>query len=624
MSEKKHLIYIPSTLKDIREHMTPADFVSTESIRKYVRDRMQRVASNIPIDVVYDTVNYTDGKEIHLNPYRAAECTRSNFDALLMLLGNALHETLHIVHTDFEACHRYHIGYINGKKILYSSGDYFLYRKLLSDIMEDCAVEFWGRREYPGTLKKSLEFAGAVHYQNRPDLIAMAADGARPVEILFSAMTVFGLMDIVPEFPPDMPEIETMFRECQPYLKAARIAQKTADRCKVANDIFEILRPVIDQCIDAGEKGPVFQPIQPSTHNRFNRQKQNFDRFRKVILDQYDIRRDMERLTEAAAKDEYDRKIDRRYSDQLVMSISNLQEEGLGPLHNTIEIEYIQSDLAKFATYREAYTRRVARLTPKIKLLLKGLLAVVQREQDDTIRGLYAGNRYREPFRVDKKCCAYRKALSDEADLFIYVLVDASGSMGVVSEYVKDALTMFYEVCKKMEVPITIVAHTASGNTVSIRTLVDANMRSGDNTGIEGYEVSGGTRDGVALACAAEYLKFRKEAQKIVIAISDGEPWHTCDLEITPELLHMARISGLRPVDAREFFREYSNYSSADVKTMIRSRDIHPIGIALAPTMDLANLLNRNLKALYPESFATDIDHLAKKLAKVLEKYLYD
>ena len=181
---------------------------------------------------------------------------------------------------------------------------------------------------------------------------------------------------------------------------------------------------------------------------------------------------------------------------------------------------------------------------------------MVQREQDDTIRGLYAGNRYREPFRVDKKCCAYRKALSDEADLFIYVLVDASGSMGVVSEYVKDALTMFYEVCKKMEVPITIVAHTASGNTVSIRTLVDANMRSGDNTGIEGYEVSGGTRDGVALACAAEYLKFRKEAQKIVIAISDGEPWHTCDLEITPELLHMARISGLRPVDAREFFRE--------------------------------------------------------------------
>ena len=149
-------------------------------------------------------------------------------------------------------------------------------------------------------------------------------------------------------------------------------------------------------------------------------------------------------------------------------------------------------------------------------------------------------------------------------------------------------------------------------------------MRSGDNTGIEGFEARGGTRDGVALSCAAEYLKFRKEAQKIVIAISDGEPWHTCDLEITPELLEMAKTARLRPVDAGDFFREYSNYSAADIKSVIRSREIHPIGIALAPTMELANLLNYNLKALYPESFATDIDHLAKKLAKVLENYLYD
>ena len=141
--------------------------------------------------------------------------------------------------------------------------------------------------------------------------------------------------------------------------------------------------------------------------------------------------------------------------------------------------------------------------------------------------------------------------------------------------------------------------------------------------GIEGYEVSGGTRDGVALACAAEYLKFRKEAQKIVIAISDGEPWHTCDLDITPELLHMARISGLRPVDAEEFFREYSNYSATDVKTMIRSRNIHPIGIALAPTMDLANLLNHNLRTLYPESFATDSGFIWRKNSPKYWKNIY-
>lgn len=624
MSRNRYLVYIPSILKSVQEHMTPAEFVSTEAVRKYIEGRMLRVTSNIKIEIIYDDINYTDGKEIHLNPYQAAEYTRSNFDALLMLLGNAFHETLHVIHTDFEACHKYHIGYINGKKILYSSGDYFLYRKLLSDVVEDCAIEFWGKREYPGTLKKSLEFADAVHYGNRADLETMHRDGARPIELLFSAMAVFGVMDIVPVFPFELPELKEMFDECRPLLTAARIAQKTADRCRVADDIFQIIRPVIEQCMEEGERCPVYQPIQPSTHNRFNRQKQDFDTFRKVRLDQYDIRLDMERLTEAAAKDEYDRKIDRKYSDQLAWSISKLQDGGLGPLHNTIEVEYIQTDLARFASYREAYNRRVVRLTPKIKLLLKGLLSVIQREQDDTVRNLYAGNKYREPFRADKKCCAYRKALSDEADLFIYVLVDSSGSMGTVSEYVKDALTMFYEVCKKMDVPITIVSHTANGNVVTIKTLVDANMRSGEYTGIEGYEVQGGTRDGVALSCAAEYLKFRKEAQKIVIAISDGEPWHTCDLEITPELLYLARMLGLKPTDAGEFFSEYSNYSAADVKTVIRNRGIHPIGIALAPTMELANLLNFKLKKLYPESFATDIDHLAKKLAKVLEKYLYD
>ena len=40
MSEKKHLVYIPSILKSVQEHMTPADFVSTESVRKYVQARM--------------------------------------------------------------------------------------------------------------------------------------------------------------------------------------------------------------------------------------------------------------------------------------------------------------------------------------------------------------------------------------------------------------------------------------------------------------------------------------------------------------------------------------------------------------------------------------------------------
>ncbi len=620
-------IYIPSILKTVREQMTPSDFVTAESVRKYIQNRMNRVTNNIPADVLYnfdDITAYTDGKEIYVNPFLAAENTGNNFDALLMLIGMAFHETLHMVHTDFNVCYRYHFGYINGEKILYNSNDYYLYRHLLSDICEDCAIEYWGKREFPGTLKKGLEFADTIFYSKRPDLKTMYRNGAKPAEVLFSALEVYGVMDIEQEFPLELGSMRSMFRECIPALKAARLAPKTSDRCEAADEMFGIIRPLIDDLLADEEKCPVFNPIQPSTHNKFNLQLQHFQSYRKLRLDKYDLKLDMEYLTDAAAKDVYDARIDRSYADQLDLSISKLEDEGLGPLHNTIKIRYVQSDPVLFIKYREAYSRRVLRLTPKIKLLLKGLLAVVQREQDDTVRKLYAGNKYIEPFRADKKSCAYRKALSDEADLFIYVMVDSSGSMGTVSDYVKDALTMFYEVCRRMDVPITITAHNTNANIVTVRTLVDAGIRSGDSTGIEGFEPEGGTRDGVALSCAAEYLKFRKETQKIVIAISDGEPWHTCPLEITPELLNMAKAAGVKPSEASEFFSEYSNYSAADIKNIIWSRNIHPIGVALAPTMEMANLLNIKLRALYPESFATDIDHLAKKLSKVLEKYLYD
>lgn len=628
MIKNKHLVYIPSTLKSVKEHMTPGEFLATEAVRKYIQKRMLQVTSNIPIKIIYDDLNYTDGREIHLDPYQAAQFTDSHFDALFLLLGIAFHETLHVVHTDFELCHKYNaVGSINGKKIMYSSGDYYLYRKILCDVVEDCAIKFWGKREYPGTLRKSLEYTDNFYYEKRPDLTDMAKHGARPIELLFSAFVVFGVMDIIPQFPSGFSEVENMFNECKPILTAARIAQKTPDRCKLANDIFEIIYPVITRCMDNGEKCPVFQPIQPSTHNRFDRTNSNVNTFRRTILDRYDIKPDLAPLMDAAAKNKYDRDIDDEYCSKLLKNISKFEQHGLGPMHNTIKIKYIPADVDLFASYKEAYQRRTIRLTSKVKFLLKDLLSVIQKEQDDTIGRLYAGNRYKEPHRVDKKSCSYKNALSDPADLFIYVLVDASGSMGFISEYVKDALTMFCEVCKTMDIPITIASHTANGNLITMKTLVDANMRSNENTGIEGFEVQGGTRDGVALACAVEYLKFRQETQKIIIAISDGEPWHTCDLKITPELMQMSKRAGLKSEneeDAKEFFREYSNYSATDIKFVIRSRGIYPIGIALAPTMDEANLLNSKLKKLYPESFATDIDHLAKKLSKVLEKYLYD
>lgn len=625
-------IYIPSALRSVKEQMTLLEFIRTESVRSYLQRQMNKVTNNIPVEIVFDSEIFTNGKEIHINPYLAAEYTDNRFDALLMLTGVAFHEALHVIYTDFNVCHRYYFGgYINGEKVLYADYNYYLYRRLISDICEDAAITFYGNREFSGTLTQGMDYANRLFFERRPSLTDMYNNGAKPFDLLMSALEVFAVMDEELDFPDEtdgeMEEIKAIYRECLPLVKAARIAQKTSDRCKVADDLFLVMRPVIERLLVSEEKCPVFDPVQSSTHNKFNIKFHNVDHYRKPHIGKVDLERDLDGIIDEAVKDEYDRHIDERYYSDLSERIDKLRHGGLGPLHNTIGIECTQPDPKLLTVYRELYNDRVIRLRYKIQLLLKGLLSVLQKEQDDTIGKLYAGNRYTQPFRADKKCCSFRNALSDPADLFIYVMVDASGSMVTLSDYVKDALTMFYEVCRKMNIPITIVAHNTDGNSVTLKTLVDANLRRVDDlggAGIEGFEASGGTRDGVALMYAAEYLRFREESQQLVIAISDGEPWHSCKLDITPELMQKAKILRLRPENEEVFFNEYANYSSADIKHTIWSRNIHPIGVALAPTLEQANALHKKLRSLYPESFAADIDHLAKKLAKVLEKYLID
>ena len=40
--------------------------------------------------------------------------------------------------------------------------------------------------------------------------------------------------------------------------------------------------------------------------------------------------------------------------------------------------------------------------------------------------------------------------------------------------------------------------------------------------------------------------------------------------------------------------------------------------------MEDAQKLNENIKGLYPESFATDLNHLAKKLSDLIGKRMFD
>ncbi len=650
---KKFFNYRPKVLESITESMRPRNFVETDSVRKYLQARAVRVTSDSEVTVVYDKENYTDGKKIHVSPVEAARYAETHEEALMMLAGFVFHEALHIIKTDFDIYEEYKMGHFDGKILPEPLPKYSSYRINILSIVEDGAIEEWGKKEYPAFLKQSIDFANEVSFAHRKSLTEMYEERVHPIDILYEAFTSYIIMGEDPEFPPDLEGYETLYYECRPLLARAKHMDSAKERCRIAEDIFQKIKPVVVKELGKSDHFSVYMPAKPSKHEAFDPKKQLEAQAAKAAVDaavaqggteapaQKQLTKDemlemlvpagddeegftLEELLGAAARDIYDKEIDEEYSNQLVLNIDKMNSTSLGAMHNTIKVKFTSAEPSEYDQYYAEHRRRVSRLRPKIKILQKSILSVIQREHDTTVRNLYAGNQYREPFRADKKCCAIRKDLSDEADLFIFVLVDASGSMTPEIETIKDALTMFSEVCRSLSLPITVMTHMASANKVTINTLIDGNMRKNTFAGIETFTTGGGTRDGVALMSVAEYLKTRRETQKILIAISDGQPWHTCQLEMNDELYAIAAGAGVSASDAKEFFSEYSNFSNSDIRNVIRKTGIRPVGVALAPTMEDAQKLNENIKGLYPESFATDLNHLAKKLSDLIGKRMFD
>lgn len=648
---KKFFNYRPKVLESITESMNPRAFIETESVRKYLQARAARVASDSEVTVVYDKENYTDGKKIHVSPVEAARYAKTHEEALMVLAGYVFHEALHIIRTDFDIYEEYRMGHFDGKILPEPLPKYSSYRINVLSIIEDGAIEEWGKKEYPAFLKQSIEFANEVSFSHRKSLTQMYEERVHAIDILFEAFTDYMIMGVDPEFPADMEGHETLYYECRPLLARAKRMDPAKERCRIAEDIFQKIKPVVVKELGKSDHFSVYMPAKPSKHEAFDPKKQLEAQEARAEEEEQAAKRPqeankkltkdelmemlvpvgageegftIEELLGAAARDIYDKEIDEEYANQLILDINNMNRTSLGSMHNTIKVKFTSADPEEYEQYYAEHRRRVSRLRPKIKMLQKSILAVIQREHDTTTRNLYAGNQYRQPFRADKKCCAIRKDLSDEADLFIFVLVDASGSMTPEIETIKDALTMFSEVCRSLSLPITVMTHMASANKVTINTLIDGNMRKNTFAGIETFTTGGGTRDGVALMNVAEYLRTRRETQKILIAISDGQPWHTCQLDMNDELYAIAAGAGVSAADAKEFFSEYSNFSNSDIRNVIRKTGIRPVGVALAPTMEDAQKLNENISGLYPESFATDLNHLAKKLSDLIGKRMFD
>lgn len=633
MQEKeKRLNYVPAVLNSIEKNMTSLDFISSEAVQNYLEHHARLITGNNDVNVVFRDYpyTYTDGESIVMSPGSAAAATGDLYDAFRIMVAMMFHEALHISMTDLKIYNLYIRGIIEGTTLPGMNFVYKIYRKHVVSIVEDGAVNRLGRREYGGIFAECMDFAEKTFYAKRPSLKEQYVRGAKEFDILCDAIQTYITTQKDPVFPPELGGLRAVYEKCRPLCDEACILRDTSERCLVTEQIFQYLRPYFDKFLGIEEYYPDFRPIVPSGHNDFReeiqaglRKKDQLRRRRK----ERDFDEEYADLRSAAAREIYDGRMDIEASDKIIRHIGRLESTGLGVLHKDIKIDFIPARPQDFKNYHEIHRRRMIKLRPKIRILLKQFMETIQREHDNTIRRLYAGNRYLEPLRADKKCCAQRILQAEEADLFIYVLVDGSGSMNFDIENVKNALTLLSEVCKAMKIPLTIVCHSAGGDTVTLRTLVDANLRKNTFSGIETYTASGSTRDGVALLSAAEYLKTRYESQKLVIAISDGKPWHSHHIGEAGDNLELgfiARKIGAADAASGSFFDEYANFSDYDIRNIIRNTRINPVGIALAPTMPEAKLLYNDIRSLYPQSFATDLGHLAKELSKIIERNFFE
>ncbi len=173
------------------------------------------------------------------------------------------------------------------------------------------------------------------------------------------------------------------------------------------------------------------------------------------------------------------------------------------------------------------YERFKEPLLPIVRSLKTGLKNILNYNVDEVSRYLHSG-------RIDGKSlsripsgavCAKRIEKNDEADLNITVMVDLSGSMqGPTILYAKAACIVLREVCKELNIPISVMGFR-SGRPTSICQFANSEMKGRySHTGIVDMSASGSTPLNAALTYLPKHIKRQSQADKLVIVITDGEP----------------------------------------------------------------------------------------------------
>jgi hypothetical protein len=271
-------------------------------------------------------------------------------------------------------------------------------------------------------------------------------------------------------------------------------------------------------------------------------------------------------------------------------------------LHNGIRVKAVRDFRASDCLMR-MYQNDMDQVKSLVRSLSRQMRDIIKYNKDRKLSGLYSGKvNCSQLHRLDKKVFYQRKAKADEADLAVLVLVDESGSMYLNDRifHARQACVVLYETCKALKIPFAVIGHWAKHKEPLVYHNHYVDFDSLDPK--EKYNLMllfhrDNTREGVSLKYAGEYLLQRPESDKILIAISDGDPYH--------------------PLFGQDYFGQTAQRDTGRVAKELETRGVKIYGVAIGDGKS-------QIKEIYTRNYIDipNIQRLPAKLTDLIRRNL--
>ncbi|MFE8700938.1 hypothetical protein ACFYKX_11785 [Cytobacillus sp. FJAT-54145] len=280
-----------------------------------------------------------------------------------------------------------------------------------------------------------------------------------------------------------------------------------------------------------------------------------------------------------------------KYSDNHKHCSMNVDSPTASPIFSQDELK---------SRYKELFEP----IKPVTRNLTKNLKNAIKYNLDQKHYGLTSGKiAQNQLYRKDQKIYYQQIDKSDEADLVIEVLVDESGSMRDYGRYMHAirACIMMAEVCQSLKIPFAVTGHDAVNGRPQTR--INHYIRFEKPIAEQKQNVCKiyprhNTREGMSLKYAGEYLAQQPQKDKLLLVISDGDPFHN---------------------DGSGYFMETRAQldAAAVVEDLQKKYGITTVGIAIGDGQDAIASIYKNFISV------NNLEGLPKKLVKILEKRLF-